>query len=336
MNKFISIIIPVRNEIKYIRSCVESVINSDYPKDLVQLLIVDGGSIDGTRGVVAGYVKKYKFIKMLDNKSQTAQTGINIGIQEANGSCLFVIGAHAEYPKNYFSSLAKALFDLGADCVGGVLNTDVKNKSKKSESIKSVLSDIFGVGNSVFRIGSEQIMEVDTVAFGCYRSDVFKKHGLFDERLIRNQDIEFNKRIKNKGAKIYIIPSIVVTYYARDNFIDLAKNNYSNGLWNILTTYYTGTFRSLNLRHFIPLVFVSSVLFPLVLTVFWLKLVYITALSLSAYFIVIFLRSFYLNTKKTSVFYMLVSFFVLHWSYGFGSLMGLFKVFRIKVCNVFR
>ncbi len=331
--KKISIVIPVRNEIRYISDCLGSILRSDYPVHLVELLIVDGMSNDHTRDVVRQYANNYSCVKLLDNQYETAQFGINIGIRAAKGDYVFIVSAHAQYPSNYFYALVETMLMLNADCVGGVLNTDVKTKNKKSEAIKVVLSDILGVGNSVFRIGSDRVKEVDTVAYGCYRADIFKKYGLFDERLRRNQDIEFNKRIKRGGAKIYVNPAVTVTYYARDNFLGLAKNNYSNGYWNILTTYYTKTFKSLNARHFIPLVFVLSIFLPILLSFVYFPFIYFSLLVLLTYVLAVTMRAIYITTTQTTWFLIVVSFFVLHWSYGFGSLAGLFKVTFLRVIN---
>ena len=331
MDQKISIVIPVRDESGYIAGCLDSILGSDHKGYFLEILVVDGMSEDGTRDIIQGYVKEHSDIKILDNVKRTAQFGINVGLKAASGDYIFILSAHAKYPANYFCTLVQTIKKLNADCVGGVLNTDVKIKNKVSESIRLVLSDILGVGNSAFRIGADTIKEVDTVAYGCYKKDVFKKYGFFDERLVRNQDIEFNKRIKNNGAKIYITPETTVTYYARSNFKDLASNNYGNGYWNILTTYYTGTFRSLNVRHFVPLIFVLSVLMPAILSLIYLPLLYVSLFSLLTHLLVVSLRAFAVRNNSSSWFLVTVGFIVLHWSYGIGSLMAMFKLV-LRIC----
>ena len=100
-----------------------------------------------------------------------------------------------------------------------------------------------------------EITEVDTVPFGCYRKEVFTKYGLYNTKLVRNQDIELNKRIKRGGGKIYLIPDTYCVYYAREKYREIIKNNYLNGKWSILTVYITKTFNSLSVRHFVPMIF---------------------------------------------------------------------------------
>jgi len=320
----ISIIIPCLNEEKYIDSCIDSILNSnlyDY-----ELIFIDGGSSDKTVEIIKTYQKDNRRIKLLFNPKKFTPISMNMGVKVSTGEYIFIISAHAKYEDNYFITLVKYIKELNANCVGGVLLTEIKNSNKKSNSIKEILSHKFGVGNADFRTGSSEIKEVDTVAFGCYSKETFEKYGLYDERLIRNQDIELNKRIINGGGKIYLIPDVKCIYYARENFTDLAKNNFANGKWNILTAYYTKTLNSLSLRHFIPLLFLLSLLVPLFLSIFIPKFAYVTLFSLSSYLALVIIMSFKLRDKKNSFFYLIMSFFTLHFSYGIGSLMGIFSL----------
>ena len=322
----ISIIIPCLNEEKYIANCLDSILVSDYDKSKMEILVVDGMSSDKTREIVKSYSKKHDYIKLFDNLDKIVPNAMNLAIKEAQGEYIIRLDAHAFYPKNYFSKLIEWHQKLNAENVGTVIITEVKNLTKKSASIKEILSHKFGVGNSDFRTGIKEVKEVDTVPFGCYKKEVFEKYGLYDERLIRNQDIELNKRIINGGGKIYLIPDVKCTYYARENFRALAKNNYSNGFWNVLTAYYTKTLNSLSLRHFIPLLFVLSLFFPLLLSIFIPKFLYVGLFSLVSYFALGIMISLKLRNSSNRFIYLLSSFFTLHFSYGMGSLMGIFSV----------
>ncbi len=251
----ISIIIPILNEEKYISKCLDSIVKSDFDKNEMEVLLVDGGSDDKTVKIIKKYQAKYPFFKFLHNPKKIVPVAMNIGIKNAKGEYIIRLDAHASYPQNYFSKLIKYHKELNADNVGGIIITEIKNKNSTSNAIKNVLSDRFGVGSD-FRSGVSEIKEVDTVPFGCYKKEIFDKVGYYDERLVRNQDIELNKRLKRNGGKIYLVPEISCTYYAREDIKALAKNNFNNGKWNILTAYYTKNLDSLSLRHFIPLIFV--------------------------------------------------------------------------------
>lgn len=322
----ISIIIPTFNEEKYISPCLDSILASDYTNEKMEIIVVDGMSEDSTGKIVQEYHSRYPFIHVIENTKRYTPIGMNLGIKASSGEFVFILSAHAVYEAYYFTKLVENIQSLDADCVGGVLLTDVKNKNTKSSSIKAVLMHKFGVGNALFRTGCGEVTEVDTVAFGCYRKSAFDAYGLFDEKLIRNQDIELNKRITNAGGKIYLIPDVGCTYFAREAFIPLAKNQYQNGFWNILTAYYTKTLYSLSLRHFVPLIFVLSLLVPAALFFIFPKMLWIAFLSLSSYLTLVIIISIRLKNNTNTIWYLIVSFLTLHLSYGWGSLMGIFSI----------
>jgi len=284
-------------------------------------------STDNTRAIVGEYVEKYPWIRLIDNPKRVVPFALNAAIKIAKGDMIMRLDAHSSYESNYFSAIYNAHHRIKADNIGAPWKTDVLHKNAKALAIREVLSHPLGVGNASFRTGIDKECDVDTVPFGCWRRETFDKYGLFDCRLVRNQDIEFNKRILRGGGRIVIIPDTYSTYYARETFARLAKNNYGNGLWNILTVWYTHQFNSLSLRHFIPLLFLLSLLLPLIAGFFWHPLWWLGIASLAMYSLAVSMISIKLaRTKHLNFFYMVITFFVLHLSYGWGSLVGLFKL----------
>jgi glycosyltransferase involved in cell wall biosynthesis len=323
----LSVICPIYNEEKYIAQFLDSLLQQDYPKNDLEILLVDGMSKDTTRDIVAGYIAKYPFIRLIDNPDKIVPYAMNRGIDAAKGDIIMRLDAHASYQPDYFSVLVNGLKRLNADNVGTVCKTDVLNKTPKTLAIREVLGNKFGVGNSTFRTGIDKEQEVETVPFGCWRKEVFEKYGKYDVRLVRNQDIELNKRIIRGGGKIYILPDTYCTYLARETWTALAKNNYGNGKWNILTVYYTKMFSSLSLRHFIPLLFVLSLIIPLLIALLWWPFALVSAVSLFAYTGLLSVVGMKLAvTKKLNFFCLLITFFVLHLSYGCGSLVGILSL----------
>ena len=326
----LTIICPVYNEEKYIARCIESIMRQDYPKDDWEVLFVDGMSTDRTREIIASYLPQCPYLRVLDNPHRIVPYAMNKGISEAKGDIIMRIDAHTFYEPNYCSAIVRRLRELDAEDVGCVCKTDVLHKTPKTLAIREVLSNKFGVGNSTFRTGIEDVQEVDTVPFGCWPKRVFEKYGLFDVRLRRNQDIELSKRIINGGGKIYIIPDTFCTYLARETFKGLAKNNYGNGMWNILTVYYTKQMKSLSLRHFIPLLFVLGLIVPTIVGFFWHPAWLLSVFVLLSYLLALGIVSAKLAKQKhLNFFYLLWSFVTLHCSYGWGSLMCIL-VFPLK------
>lgn len=327
----LTVIVPIYNEEKYISQCIESIVAQDYPKDDLEVLLVDGMSTDRTREIVSEYAVKYPFIHMLDNPKKIVPCAMNIGIKAAKGDIIMRLDAHSFYQNDYFSVLTRRLIELGADNVGVVCKTDVLNKNPKSLAIREVLRNKFGVGNSAFRTGISEVMRVDTVPFGCWRKEVFQKYGLYDERLVRNQDIELSKRIINGGGSIFIVPDTYCTYLARETYSSLAKNNFGNGKWIILTVYYTDNLKSLSVRHFIPLLFVLGIIVPTIVGLFWRPALWVSAFVAVAYLLALGSISARLSkTKELSFFHLMWSFITLHCSYGCGSISGILSLPFIK------
>jgi glycosyltransferase involved in cell wall biosynthesis len=328
----VTVICPVYNEEKYIIDCIDSILSQEYPKNDMEVLFIDGNSTDNTVNILEKYAKDYPFITIIHNPARIAPVAMNLGIKASHGDIVVRLDAHATYATNYISVLVNKLIELNADNVGAPCKTDVLNKNAKTLAIREVLSNRVGVGNSVFRIGIDKVKEVDTVPFGCWKRDVFDRFGYFDERLARNQDIELNKRIKRGGGKIYLVPDTHCTYFAREAFVGLAKNNYANGKWNILTVFYTKQLNSVSIRHIVPLIFVFSLLLPLVFSVINVLYIFITLISFLAYVLLIICISFFLALKKklnmVSLFF---SFIVLHFSYGWGSLIGIVEFVLLKM-----
>ena len=303
----------------------------DYDKDKMEIFLVDGGSIDKTIEIIKEYQKKYSFFKLLHNPNKTPPYAMNLGIKEANTEYIIRLDAHSSYPKDYFSKLIFWHKKLDAQNIGALIETKVKNTTPISSAIIKVLSNKFGVG-SAFRSGfdiKEPIL-VDTVPFGCYKKEVFDKFGLYDERLTRNQDIELNKRIVNNGGKIYLVPDIKCTYYARETLKDLAINNFNNGLWNILTAYYTKKLNSLSLRHFIPLLFIMSIILSLIFGLFYLPFLFIGFGVFLSHFILVLYQANKIVDNTTTIWDIIKTFYTLHLSYGMGSLMGIIKTIKLK------
>lgn len=327
MSVELSVICPIYNEEKYIAQFLDSLLLQDYPKEKLEILLVDGMSKDRTREIVTEYTTNHPFIRLIDNPDKIVPYAMNRGIEAACGEIIMRLDAHASYQPDYFSVLVNGLKRLHADNVGTVCKTDVLNKTPKTLAIREVLGNKFGVGNSTFRTGIEHEQEVETVPFGCWPREVFEKYGKYDVRLVRNQDIELNKRILRGGGKIYILPDTSCTYLARETWHALAKNNYGNGKWNILTVYYTKMFSSLSLRHFIPLLFLLSLIVPLLLALIWWPFALISVASLLAYTVLLSVVSLKLAVeKKLNFFYLLITFCVLHLSYGWGSLDGIISL----------
>ncbi len=316
----LTVIIPMREEERFVAPCLDSVLGQLQDRTDVEILCAVGTSRDRTRDLVADYARRDARVRLLDNPQRIVPTGMNLALRAARGAVIVRLDCHAEYAPDYIAKCLEVLQRSGADNVGGYMTTLPGDDSPVGRAIAAATTSRFGVGGSAFRVGGVE-QEVDTVPFGCFRRDVFERFGVYDERLVRNQDIELNHRIRKGGGRIVISPAIKLTYYNRSTFAGLRQQAFHNGLWNPYTLYLVG--EGLRLRHFVPLAFVLSLLglggLGLVWTPAWLLLaaelvVYILAATGMA---VVASRS-----AQTSAVWVWLAFVQLHVAYGLGSLWG--------------
>jgi glycosyltransferase involved in cell wall biosynthesis len=252
----VTVIIPCRNEERYIGPCLESILACDYPRDRLEVLVVDGMSDDGSREIVARYAARHGWIRLLDNPKRTAPVALNLAIKAAAGSVLVRMDAHATYPPHYVTRLVAALEEHGADNVGGVLRTLPGATGPMAEAIAIGLSHPLGVGSSRFRIGTSRPRWVDTVAFFCVRRELFDRVGMFDEELSRDQDGEFNGRVVKHGGRILLVPDVELEYYARPTLRQTSRMFYQYGYYKPLVARKLG--RVMTLRQLVPPLFVAG------------------------------------------------------------------------------
>jgi len=254
---FVSIVVPCRNEAAYIRPLLDSILANDYPRDRLEVLIVDGMSDDGTRDVIARYAREHPAIQLLDNPKRTTPHALNLGITRARGTIIMRMDAHASFPSNYIADLVDWLERTGADYVGGAWVTLPGDTTAMARAIAAVLAHPFGIGDCDYRLGTQQLREVDSLPFGCFRRELFERLGLFDEELVRNQDEEFSFRVLRAGGRVLLVPGVVCSYYARPSLRQLGRMFYQYGLFKPLVALKIG--RIMTLRQVVPAAFVLSV-----------------------------------------------------------------------------
>lgn len=320
----LTVICPIYNEEKYISDCIESVLRQDYDHDGMEVLFVDGMSTDKTREILRTYIAQHPFIKLLDNVHRTVPYAMNIGIKAAKGDTILRLDAHAKYPTDYFSVLVKQLRELKADNVGAVCRTLPAKDTPKCRAIAAAMSSGFGMGNSYFRVGAKETREVDTVPFGCYRRDVFEKIGLYDEELTRNQDDELNGRLRKDGGKIYLIPTLVVDYFARDTMKKTAKMFYQYGLYKPLVNKKLGS--PATLRQFVPLLFVLELVLGTVASLFSCTLLAAHLAVIALYLLLAIVASAKSKGGVRQAICQVAAYITIHLSYGWGYIVGIWKV----------
>lgn len=319
----VSIILPVLNEAKYIGKCIRSLINNTYSPAKVEILVIDGGSDDGTREIVTKLSYEDQRVKLIDNPKRILSAGINIGINTANGDVLIRMDGHAEAAEDFIANSVEVLNENpDALCVGGAITS--VNESYIGKVIASAMSCPLGVGNARFRLGDYEGY-ADTVAFGAYRKEVFERIGLLDENMLRTEDDDLHFRMHQAGGKIYISKRIHSKYYPRSSVVKLWRQYFQYGFWRIPTVLKHG--QPATLRQVVPLSFVFCWIIFLIGSVLWSPIIYGLA-CYAAMYLAVLLAGAVLAIKKDGLVVGILTpviFPILHFSYGLGSLAGVWK-----------
>jgi GT2 family glycosyltransferase len=249
---FVSVVIPMRNEADTIGSLLDCVLDQDYPADRYEVLVVDGDSSDGSAAVVERCAAQDPRVHLLRNPRRIVPTALNVAIRAARGEIVCRIDGHTRVARDYVRIGVETLQRTGADNVGGPMRA--VGGGWFGDAVAAATSSRFGIG-SYFHYGSEE-REVDTVYLGMWPRRVFERVGLFDEELVRNQDDEFNYRLRKAGGRIVMTPAMQSWYQNRQTVTSLLRQYYQYGQWKVRVLQKHP--RQMSWRHFVPPAFVAG------------------------------------------------------------------------------
>jgi glycosyltransferase involved in cell wall biosynthesis len=222
----VTIAMPCLDEARYIERCLESVLEQDYPQGRLEILVVDGGSRDGTQEIVARIAARDPRVALVHNPRRVQAAAMNEAIRRARGEVVVRMDVHCEYARDYVSRCVEALERTGADNVGGAQRARATTRFQRA--LCAALESPFGVGGARYRSAAAEGY-VDTVFLGAFRRRVFDEVGLYDAGAITNEDAELNQRILQAGGKVYLSRDIVVHYHPRGSFASLARQYFRYG-----------------------------------------------------------------------------------------------------------
>ena len=324
-NYKIAVVIPTLNEELYIENCLNSVLSQSFPFGEMDIMVVDGGSSDKTRDIVATFCQAHHNIRLIDNPKKIQSVAFNIGVKNSTAPYIVRLDAHSTYNEKYIELSIKHLVEneqLGNS--GGVCNIQARSPKLVPEA-NAILNKVrFGIGGAAFRVGAEAGF-VDTVPFGAFPRKVIEKIGGMREDLARGEDNEFNNRIRNAGYKIYLDPEVVCTYYSRDTFGGSVKQMYSNGLSIGKLLHLDRS--SVSLRHLVPLAFVLSLIATLLAGIFWAPALYLFAGIFALYLFANLIATVSACCKFGWRFFFILPclFLSVHCAYGWGTIRGLLR-----------
>jgi succinoglycan biosynthesis protein ExoA len=328
----VSVIIPCYNEERFIGKALVN-LAGQYAAEDYEIIVVDGRSDDHTREVVEKFQQSHPelSIQLLDNPERNIPHALNLGIAAARGEIIARIDAHAAPSSGYIRRCVEVLSEGQAAVVGMPCRVQPSADTPVARAIALAVSHPFGIGDAKYRLGTsgaglETQEDVDTVAFACFRKSLWSRLGGFDERLLTNEDYDFNYRVRAQGERVILDRRAHCDYFARPTLAKLASQYVRYGTWKARMIRTRP--RSLKLRQLVAPVFVASIaLLSTVgfrLSVAWKILLLELAVYLTASIFFSFLAA-RRNRARSSVFLVMpLAFFTIHFSWGASFLWGLF------------
>ncbi len=321
--KKLDVLLVVRNEEEYIEECLNSIIAQNIPDDSYRIIIIDGMSEDNTISIVRRILEKTEInFVILENAKKILASGWNTGVAMSDADFIIRIDAHTLLPPDFFSKKLDFLENNREySIIGG--RWPAKGKTITGNAIAVLQNSLFGVGNSPFRT-SGKAGESETAVNAMLRSEVYAEmeKPYYNEKLGRGQDLDFYRRAREAGFRIYFDPGIKSTYYCRNSIKAILRQSLMDGMWHVFNI------KAVRPRHLTPFFFfLYLLLLPLNEFINLLPsglflipgiLYLVLALIFTIYHVI--------TEKDISLLFLLpILYFIIHVSYGCGTALGILR-----------
>ncbi len=322
---FVTVIMPVRNEQRFIENVLAAVLEQDYPSDRWELVVADGASSDGTRALVQAAAARDSRIRLIDNPRRFVSPGLNEAIRQARGEIIVRLDGHCEYPRNYLRSVVRLREQTQADNVGGVLVP--AGDGFVQRAVAAAYHSPVGLGGVALRghDDSAAVREVDAVHGGCWRRERLLAAGGFDDAMVRNQDDELSFRLRRLGGRIVQSSTIRVRYHVRETFWKLFQQFTQYGYWKVFVILKHP--RQSSLRHFVPGGFLALTLALAAMAAFNAGAAKALAVLWTLYLLVVALASLGQALRAGWPLWpgIILAVVTMHLGYGTGFLLGILR-----------
>jgi GT2 family glycosyltransferase len=313
----VSVVIPMFNESEAIGRCLQSVFEQDYPADQIEVLVADGGSTDGSREKVREMAAARPGLRLLDNPGRRTPAGLNVGVRNAAGDVIIILGAHTRIEKDFIRQNIEAMKRMRVPCTGG---TQINiGETDMQRAIGVAMGSPFGLPSAPYRFVKKEKF-VDTVVYAAYRKELFDEVGLFDEDRFISEDAEFNWRLRKAGRPIFYTPKIVSYYFPRKTVKSLFQQLYRYGILRVnVIRKHPDALKGL---HVMPVLLAAGILVLACLR--WFQPILVLA-AMYAFLLVLFSVIGALRSKMKFLFILLLLFMVIHSSWALGFITGIFR-----------
>lgn len=259
----VSVVLATFNEAVHVKNCMESLLSQETPGFDLEILAVDGGSTDGTRGYLDAIAAQHPRVRVLHNHMRKAPFAFNIGIGESTGQYVCIFGSHTIYGKDYISVCLQELIAKGAGGCGGRVLTEPSADTLEARLVAYGMAHPFGSSGKSFRTQAEGF--ADNVNYMIMRRDALLEVGGYSEALIRNQDNDLNQKLTAAGHRLYCTWKTQCIYHPKQTIRDLFRYGYHTGFWNFISLRESPA--SMGVYQFVPFLFVAALLVSLLLSI---------------------------------------------------------------------
>lgn len=330
----VSFAVVAYNEEATLPKLLEDLCRQDYPHEKIEVLLIDSMSTDKTFEIMENFANSntdFASVKVFKNEKKTLPYGCNIMLENYSGDAIVRIDAHARIPFDFISKNVEIL-QSGEMVCGGRRPNIIDESTPWKQTLLIAEQSMFGSSIASYR-SSDKKRYVNSVFHGMYRREVYEKVGLYNVLLARTEDNDMSYRIRANGFKICYDPDIVSYQHTRNTLKKMLRQKYLNGYWIGKTMGINP--KCFSLFHFVPFVFVLGVIFTAVLSLFGLP--FLAKLLWGAYGLFVFgvsLIEIFKNPFSLTNFVLPILFFLLHASYGVGTIIGLIEMpFWLKKTN---
>ena len=259
------IVIPCLNEAGLIAKVIARILDDDALVDPL-VLVADGGSSDGCRDVVADIAARDPRVRLLANPGRLQSAGVNLAARTLGEDrpWLVRVDAHADYPRNYVSTLVEEARRTGAHSV--VVAMDTRGEVSFQRAVAAAQNSRIGTGGAAHRVGAAAGW-VDHGHHALFSRDAFEAIGGYDESFSHNEDAELDLRLAQEGGRIWLTDRTRIVYHPRSTPGALWKQylSYGKGRARTVFKHYT----PLKMRQTLPLAVAPAVLGALGAPLFW-------------------------------------------------------------------
>jgi succinoglycan biosynthesis protein ExoA len=225
---FMTLVLPTLNEEQHLEHCLRSLLDDPYPRDRLEILVVDGGSADRTVAIAMRLEQEFPFLRVLHNPRRLQSAAFNIAMRAADPRAAVIMrcDVHAEYPAGFLTRAARSLEASGAAVA--TYADSPKSRGCFQAAVAFAQNTPLGVGNAWYRLGGVSRF-VEHGKHGCFRRADVEAVGGYDESFSHNEDSELSLRLIGRGGKVWLDAGLSVHYYPRDNPMALVRQYFLYG-----------------------------------------------------------------------------------------------------------